>query len=396
MSLTVSGTSAISSTSQTSSTATTQMASEEEVLFAPASETSTQNALELKLAQLEAELAVLESQRQEKVDYKKELEQQKAAILRQKAQIEAQIKANEEAIKKNNEVIQQNEQNIQNVQKEIEELEKQYEAKTSVATEINEKLNEKIAEIIKASEEDFNAQSEKVKNATDEAYAKVASGEISEDEVADYVSKKLGGKVVGTNADFGAIYSMNQQLRTLTEESRAISNMMSVKSDLISSYQANIQSALSANQEIAKANAPLNKQIKELDSQLATIDKEIISVDKEIAVYDGKIASKKLEIADVKAQLGGSTFNPVNPDTNSVPETRAPGSLAGEQAPSIQGTTTIVAGNPFLAISYSQDTYINMVDALDAMYDANQQSIASAQALVNNNNERMRAFFAFA
>ena len=355
--------------------------------------TEEEKSLRSQLALLEAELQVLQAQRQAKVQYKKSLEMRKAEIERQKAAIEAQIRANESVIKQNNEIIKQNEEKIQLTQKEIEELQKEYDVKNAEALVINERINERVAQLIKGSQEDLEAQTEKIKNATDEAYAKVASGEITEDEVADYVSKKVGNHVVGSNADFAAIYAMNQQLRSLTENSRSISNQMVAKSSMISVYQADISSALLSNKEIATANEPLNQQINQLNAQITNIDGQIANVDTQIAQYDVKINNKKSQIAEVKSQLDGSY---VNDFSNTNYNTIINNENKNNYNSSVHGTTEVDSTNPFLAVSYDQGSFINMVETLDAMYKANEQNIVNAEAIVEQNKEQMKNLFTFA
>lgn len=391
MSLTVNGTSATQGVNYSEQTLPVNAQEVQEPLFNPELSETEINTLTLELAKLEGELAVLEAQRQEKVDYKKELEQQRAAILKQKAQIENQIKENETAIKQNNEIIKQNEEKIELVQKEIEELEKQYEAKNAEALTLNEKINERIAQIIKGSEENLKEQQEKIKTATDEAYAKVASGEITEDEVSQYINNQVGGGINGTNADFAAIYSMNQQLRVLTETTRSISNQISAKNSSLLSYQTNIAKAIATNQELANKNKPLNAQLKDLDSQVATIDKEVASVNKEIGAIDSKITNKKEEIANVKAELYGTETNVTTGQSVNTVEQNDKNTYTE----SVTGTTKIESSNPFLAISYDTNSFANMVDALDAMHKANEQSIENAKAIVEANNNAMKNIFAF-
>jgi len=348
--------------------------------------------VDAQLAKLESELADLKLQRQEKVDYKKELERQKALLLSQKAALEAQIKANEEAIKQNNAVIKNNEEKIVIAQKEIEELEKKYEIKNSEAMNLNEKINDKIAQIIKGSEENLKEQQEKVKAATDEAYAKVASGEITQDEVAQYIKNKVGGNISGTNEDFSVIYSMNQQLRTLTEEARGLCNNISAKNTLIINCQANIANAIAANQDLAKANAPLNKQLGDINKQVVDIDKEITFVNQEIAQYDAKIANKEMEISDYKNQTVSEDVKNDIPVNNPQDVVNVP----SEEVPVAQCTTEVESSNPFLTISYNTGEFANMVDALDAMHKANEQSIQNAKTVVDGNNIAVKNLFTFA
>ncbi len=353
--------------------------------------------LEAQLAQLESELATLEADKAEKEAYKKELEAQKRAIEAQKRNIEAQIEANEAEIKQNEEIIKQNEANIEKAQKEIEELEEQYNAKNQEAEELNQQINDKISKIIADSDEDVQELSEKIRQATEEAQEKVASGEIKESEVSQYVAQKVGNSSISAStADFAAVISMNLQLRALINGAKDIYNQMSIQQTEIAGYQANIANAINANTQIAQKNAPLQEQLNELNSQEKEVNKEINSVNSEIAAIDTNIANVKAEINTIQQTIDETKKFDNNYKLNDKFDINdyIQGSASGEdQTPETKATTTYSNANPFLSISYDNTQYLNMTDALDAMAVANDQNIQNAQSHVESNREQIRKMF---
>lgn len=380
MGLNIYGINGVNSTTASNNTSSAPAVNEPEFLWDEeiTAEENTENDV------LQAKLKELEAQKQAKVAERTELLQQKSSISARRAAIEAQIKANEDAIKANNAVIVENQQKIEAQQKEIEKLQQQYDEKCEEAEALNEKINERVAQILAKSEQDVQEATEKIRKATEEAYAKVESGEITEDEVAQYVSDKAGISNLGaTSADFAEINAMNNQIRILTTAAQGISNQMVAAADLITVYQANISSALVSNQELASKNAPLVRQLNALNTEEADIDAEITRVDQEIAKYDA-------EIVEVKAQMetDGTTNNLTTP-TNST-DTTTP---TTETDSTTSTTTQVESSNPFLAISYNTASFTSMVDALDAMVKANEQTITNAQATVAANNEIIRNIF---
>ena len=332
--------------------------------------------------ELQAKLQELEAEKQAKLEEKNILLQNKAAITKRKAAIEAQIKANENAIKANNNVIIANQQKIEAQQQKIEELQLQYDEKCKEAEALNEKINERIAQILAKSEQDVQEATEKIRKATEEAYAKVESGEITEEEVSQYVSNKAGLSNLGaTTADFAEINAMNNQIRILTTSAQNISNQMVAAANLITDYQANISSALSSNQELALQNSPLAEQLNVLNSEEADINKEIAKVDREIAKIDK-------DIAKITAQIEANDTNNFN---NADPQTFVDSNNTTNQTTS--ATTKVNSSNPFLVISYDNAQFTSMVDALNAMVKANEQTITNAQATVAANNEIIRNIF---
>lgn len=386
MGLNIYGINGVDSTTASNNTSSASRANEPEFLWDEeiTSPENTENNTQLN--DLQIKLQELEDRRQKKLDEKNRLLQQKNVIASRRAAIEAEIKANEETIKANNDVIIANQQKIETQQKEIEKLQQQYNQKCEEAEALNEQINERVAQILAKSEQDVQEATEKIRKATEEAYAKVESGEITEDEVAQYVSNKAGISNLGaTNADFAAINAMNNQMRILTTAAQNISNQMVAAADLITVYQANISSALASNQELASKNAPLVEQLKDIDTEEKDIDAEIARVDQEIAKYDA-------EIAEVKAQMeAGSTTTPTSPTTPSAPNT--PTKPTASAPPTTSATTKVDSSNPFLAISYNNASFTSMVAALDAMVKANEQTITNAQATVAANNGIIRNIF---
>ena len=382
MSLNISSINGVDSTTASNNTSSASTVNEPEFLWDEeiTAEENTENDV------LQAKLKELETQRQAKVAERTELLQQKSSISVRRAAFEAQIKANEDAIKANNAVIVENQQKIESQQKEIEKLQQQYDENCEEAEALNEKINERVAQILAKSEQDVQEATEKIRKATEEAYAKVESGEITEDEVAQYVSDKSGISNLGaTSADFAEINAMNNQIRILTTAAQGISNQMVAAADLITVYQANISSALVSNQELASKNAPLVRQLNALNTEEADIDAEIARVDKEIAKYDA-------EIAEVKAQMEPQNTTDTNPN---IPTTSTVSNQNTNTTSSAatSATTKTDSSNPFLAISYNTASFTSMVDALDAMVKANEQTITNAQATVAANNEIIRNIF---
>ena len=172
-------------------------------------------------------------------------------------------------------------------------------------------------------------------------------------------------------------------MRILTTAAQGISNQMVAAADLITVYQANISSAPVSNQELASKNAPLVTQLNALNTEEADIDAEIARVDQEIAKYDA-------EIAEVKAQMEtDGTINKLTTPTNLI-DTKTP---TTETDSITSSTTQVDSSNPFLAISYNTASFTSMVDALDAMVKANEQTITNAQTTVAANNEIIRNIF---
>lgn len=331
--------------------------------------------------ELQAQLAQLEAQRQAKLAEKQELLNQKKVIQARKAKIEAQIKANEEAIKANNSVIIQNQEKIEAQQKQIEKLQQQYDEKCKEAETLNEQINERIAQLLAKSEQDVQEATEKVRKATEEAYAKVESGEITEDEVAQYVSDKAGVSGLGaSSADFANINAMNNQMRNLVNSAKSLSNQMIAASDLIKGFQANITSAINSNQELADKNRPLVQQLSEINQEEADINSELTRVNTEISQID-------VQISEVQAKLTEQKNNQVN---SPVKTTKDEETNTYDRNPA---TTRVESSNPFLAISYNNASFTTMVEALDAMVKANEQTISDAQATVESNNEIIRNIF---
>ena len=137
------------------------------------------------------------------------------ALHNQKMSIEAQIKANEEAIKANEDEIQENEENITAEQEAIEELQNEYDQKNKEADALNQQISDKISKMINDSQSNVDEQTQKIKDATEEANAKVEAGELEESEVAQYVANKVGDPSLATqNQDFSAISSLMTQVKS--------------------------------------------------------------------------------------------------------------------------------------------------------------------------------------
>ena len=396
MSLTVNGVNNVSSVNATTNANGTEETTD--VLFEVTDNNNVDNEpadknlqmLEAKLADLQAELKALESEKAQKEAYKKELEAQRKSVNAQRNSIENQIKSNEAQIKNNEETIKENEEKIQAAQKEVEKLEKEYNKKNAEAAELNNQINEKIAQLIEDSDEDVEKLSEKIKAATEEAYEKVKSGEIQESEVAQYVARKTGNSSISSsNADFAAINSLTLQVRNLINSANQISDLISAQQTAIAGYQTNITTAINANVELAEKNIPLKNQLNEMDAQYNEITKEINAVDKEIAVIDTNISKVNNEIVKTQNEING--IKDSNNNAGNVQEGSTvcdAGYVSG-----INATTSVAQANPFLAVSYDSAQYLNMVDALQAMADSNENSITEAQAHVESNRQQIRKMF---
>ena len=404
MTITVGGITAPQGTNPT--TGSSSPVGEEDPLFGNVGETgsvdNTENSeeialLEAELSQLKNQLSQLEAQRAEKVAYQKELEAQKRALNNQIKTIEAQIAANEEKIKQNNEVIAQNEQNIEKAQKEIEELQKEYDAKNKEAQELSEEISERISKIIEDSENGVKAQKEKVKEALDEANAKVKSGEITEDEVAQYVINKVGGvSITASTQELASINSMNAQVRALISDAVSVSDKISVKQSEIETYQANISSAIQTNIDLQNQNEPLKTQVASLTEQVNDIDTEIDNTGKEINSIDKNIAQVQTNIQSVENQISvlkGGESQEVTVITVGDYESQSTDRTGANNISDSKSTVTAITTNPFLAISYDTGVYASMTEALEAMATNNERRIAAAQAQLQNNEQELRKLF---
>lgn len=353
--------------------------------------------LETELAKYKAELKKLEAEKTVKEAYKKELTAQKRTVQAQKEAVESQIQANEEAIKNNEENISKNEQNIQKAQEDIEKLQKEYDAKTKEANELSQEISEKISKIIEDSENDVKIQQEQIKEALEEANKKAASGEIGEDEVAQYVMNKIGGVSISISTeDIASINSLNGQVKALIANTYTISDQMTAKQNLITSYQANIRTALDTNEALNKANEPLKKRVANYNSQIADVDSEIQATDKEINVIDGKISKVNVKIQTTQNQINSLDGKETQEVTyTDVPEITTPQNtektVTENKTEESQGTAS--EANPFLAVSYDLGIYSNMTEALEAMSRNNEQNIASARTISEDNKQTLRKMF---
>lgn len=401
MSLTVNGVNK-NQTSQPTA-ASTAPAQETQNLFGSEETSKTEKAdtaaqktlLEAELAKLEQQLAQLEAKKSEKEAYKKELEAQKKSITNQKANVEAQIKANEAEMKSNEEEIAKNEQNIEKAQDEIEKLQKEYDEKNKEANELSQQISDKIAKIVSDSDNNVKNQQGQIQQAYQEAYAKVESGEIEQNEVAQYVMQKVGnGNVNVATEELTAISSLNAQVKALISGANTLSEQMSLKQTEIEGYQAAITASVAANEALIEKNAPLKAQIADFNKQINTVNNEINTTDREINTIDKNIAKVNTNIQTTQNQIntidGKETTEVKVEEVADINTTIANNNVDTNYGETAKSETK---SNPFLAVSYDFGSYATMTEALEAMSKNNEQNIASARTQTESNRQEVRKMF---
>lgn len=314
----------------------------------------------------------------------------------QKQNLEAQIEANEQAIKSNEEKIQQNEQKIQTAQKEIESLQQEYDKKNQEADKLNKEISEKISKILEDSNSNVAEERKKIEEATQEANDKVAAGELTEEEVAQYVAQKVGNPALAASTqDFAAISSLLTQVKALIEEANNCTLQMTAKQTNINSYQANISTSISENESLEKRNKPLQKQlvtvtnsIIDIEGEINTTNKEIASIDNQMAVVNGNIQS----VQNSLAQLNGTEVTNNYSSSYTPVSYNEPGNKQEKQE-YVDTPSAVSKSNPFLAVSYDFGSYTNMTEALDAMVQRNQNDVNLARNTVEADKQEIRRMY---
>ncbi len=353
--------------------------------------------LEAQLAEYEAELASLEAEKAQKEAEKKELEAQKKVLVAQKEKLQAEIENNNQIIEQYASQVSTYNEELQAEQAEIEDLQKQYDAKNKEAQELTEQVSEKIAKLLEDSNNNVKEQRAKIQQATEEAYAKVASGELDESEVAQYVAQKAGSAVTfDSSSAFSEINSLSAQIKSLITSASTIMNKISSKQTNANKLQAQVESGNSSINELKAANQTKKQELSSVNDQISTINTEIKSVNSEIQKIDVKIEKVNTNIATTKASI--SSLNGSYNEGNVANESGAVDVVfdqneTTEDKTANQTTVNTSAKNPFEAVSFVKADYSNILDALDAIVRNNDTAVQAARTQDNNNKQEIRKMF---
>ncbi len=355
--------------------------------------------LEAELVKYEAELKSLEAEKAAKQADKKELEAQRKVLNSKKQKIQAEIEANNKLIAQYTDKMAEFDEETQKEQTAIQNLQKQYDAKNKEAQELTQKISEKISKIIEDSNNSVKASREKIQQTTEEAYAKVASGEIEENEVAQYIAQKTGISAnANTAAAFSEINALSGQVKSLIAGASSLLTIIGAKQTNVNKIKAQMASGNTAINELNAVNAQKGQELSSVNKEITVVDAEISSINGDIAKIDTKIVKVQTNITETKTAIAGLNDEKTEPIEGDKQPVQKPGSVEKEEIPgsSNNKNNDVVSGganNPFVAVSFETISYSNIVEALDAIAKNNDIAVQNARTQDDNNKQEMRNMF---
>lgn len=354
-------------------------------------------ARQAEIARLEAQIQQLNNQRAQYVAEKKELEAQKKSLETRKAKLEAEIAANNETIKNYQAQVKEFENEREQQKAELAEFKRQYNDENKKANDLNKKMQEKLAELLEQSKLGVENRQKAFDDAKTEAEEKVKSGEITQEEVSQYIAQKLGVETSSKNAVLlNEINTLNTQIKASFANSAKYLNEIGIRETNINELDAKIASGNKAIQEVTAENTDKNSELASVNDELNTVNSEISSVQTSIASIDTQISTLKTEIAILKASTTDSTTGSTGGSTGLNQGYKPDMDLPDAGDNKVVGNKThsnTQRNNPFVGVSFEQVEYGSIVETFEVLTMANDNAIESARQQVQKDEEQLRNFF---
>lgn len=399
MDLKINGVNTTTSTVNTTSATNTNTANEtglfeteEEKAIKAEQETAMKEA---QIAEYEAQLSKLNAEKSAYEADKKELESQKKVLTERKEKIENEIEANERQAESYKNQIQEFNQELAQTNQQKAQLQKQYDQSNQNAESLNKQLNEKIAEMTGESKTNVKTQKEKFEKAQKEAEEKVASGEIQESEVNDYITKKVGASQTDTSSILmNEINTINGQIKSAIESSSALLIEIGLKETKCNKLTAQITSGDKAINKLNDINSTKNTELSNVKQEISVVNQEINSVEANINSINAKIAAVQANINAVKSTSNEETkANTTTRAINVGGNENKVSSYVPKHNTANKTQTSMTYQNPFVSVSYETVDYTNFVEALDAISRCNDLSITESRRVVEQNKQEMKNIF---
>ncbi len=273
-----------------------------ENLFSVAVSTGTTvdtSALETKLAAYQAQ--------------KEQLEAELAQYNQEKSQLTAKNTALETQATNINSEIEELEANREAYEEEAKALKESYEKSNITLLSLIKKMNEKINETNETCAQAAQEQEQKTEEATNEAFEKYEAGEITEDEIPNYIAQKTGNKNLidqVATAGLSAVESFSSQVKGLIAQMAQTLNYLNDKKVDIESVTDKITNKKSQLTIIQNEKTVVDEDIAAVDAKINTTTQKIATVDKNIAEIEAQLANEEETQEETTANANQNNSNP--------------------------------------------------------------------------------------
>lgn len=366
-------------TSPTSGTRGTSGAGGAEEGLFPTSGTSEAESAEKQQQRnsLEAQLARYEAQ-------KKQLEQQLAQYQNQYGQLEKR----DNALKAQEKLLTGKIADLEEVRKQEEaaakELKEQYDQDNIKLLDLIKQMNEKIAETTQKSAQAVQEQNKKTEAATTEAFKMYEKGEITEDQIPEYIAKKSGNtdllKQIASSG-LSVIESFNTQIKGIISEMANALNTLSDKKIKIESTTTKIKSTNKELGTIQNERLAVEDEMSEVQGNIDNTNAQIAGVEQNISSTQGAISS-----LDDPTSGGSYSEPPVVAESNPFVPPASGGDKKTKESPVVTTEIGQASENPFISVTSTID-YTGFKQMLDVLMEQNQTTINNLRTSLNQDQQ---------